>query len=120
MWKQKAAGGVIDLAYSPDGGTLFTVDTGGNLTTWDVATRKSRRPAGDLRYNSDARLTPLADGRLVVTADPLDYEPVFAVWDVREGQEVTEHRPPEPLFWLGGVIRSDSRIFIPHEQNEIV
>jgi WD40 repeat protein len=74
MWIQKVpGGGVTALAYSTDGGTLFTHDSGSWVMAWDVAAHTGRR-----LYRADRwifhGLRPLADGRLVIHNIPL------AVW----------------------------------------
>jgi WD40 repeat protein len=44
MWIQKVpGGGVLALAYSPDGKTLYTKDGGGWVSAWDTATQTGRR-----------------------------------------------------------------------------
>jgi WD40 repeat protein len=44
MWIQKVpGGGVLALAYSPDGRTLYTKDGGGWVSKWDVQTRTGTR-----------------------------------------------------------------------------
>jgi WD40 repeat protein len=54
MWIQKVSGGgVLALAYSPDGRMLFTKDGGGNVSKWDTQSRtggRVMRPGGNHRY----------------------------------------------------------------------
>ncbi len=112
MWVQKVpGGGVAHLAFSPGGETLYTLDTGGWLTAWDLASRGSRRlsriESQDGWFSS--RIYALADGETVVTRmDVVGYweatlnqdgtiaEPpvVFTLWDVTTGQVLTRLNPP--------------------------
>src|SRR5262245_23499692 len=69
MWIQKVpGGGVSHLAYSPDGRLLYTLDNGGWLTAWDVATHAGLRIAHGQwsRAFFPRGLYPLADGRLLI------------------------------------------------------
>jgi WD40 repeat protein len=68
MWIQKLRGGVQHLAYSLDGRFLYTLDTGGVLTIWDVATHTGMPTATAMycRGNYPRGLHPLADGRILI------------------------------------------------------
>ena len=71
MWIQKVpGGGVTALAYSTDGGTLYTCDAGSWVTAWDVAARTGRRLHRADRWIFHG-LRPLADGRLIIHNIPL-------------------------------------------------
>lgn len=108
MWIQKVGGGGIRaMAYSPDGATLYTVDTSGWLTAWDVASRTGRRIVSDRRLAfTSRRLYALADGkRLALDAR----EPTL--WDVDTKRALTGTEPAQRLEWEPTVVRPDGRMF---------
>jgi hypothetical protein len=83
MWIQSVAGGGVEqLAYAPDGRTLYTRDTSGWITAWDIAARTKKRlfqlaPDKPERYNVGGMFTADAGRYLVVQV--IDYA---RVWDV--------------------------------------
>jgi WD40 repeat protein len=91
MWFGSVTKGVVlDLAYAPDGRTLFTLDGGGRVAAWDLATRKAT-PLFNVWPNSFGqecrpRLAVSPDGRYVLSTD----EEMIAVWDL----EADQHRQP--------------------------
>jgi WD40 repeat protein len=94
MWVQKlGGGGVIGLAYSPDGGTLYTTDGGGWLTAWDVAARAGKRlfrVRPNERYYARAIL--MCGGRYAVIPVP----GTARVWDTAAGELLPD--PPPGLY----------------------
>jgi WD40 repeat protein len=83
MWIQKVpGGGVIGLAYSPDGRTLYTADRGCGYTAWDTTTRKGRQVFYILGLHG--RIALAAAGRYFLVKD---YRGVF-IWDLVAGAKV--------------------------------
>jgi len=72
VWLQKLNQCVSALAYSSDSKTLYSLDYGGRLRSWDIATRKGRvlEHSGAVQdpepYGRSLRV--LADGRVLVFA----------------------------------------------------
>ncbi|MCI0702014.1 MAG: WD40 repeat domain-containing protein [Planctomycetia bacterium] len=70
MWIQKLNMSVTGLAYSPNGKTLYSLDLGGRLRSWDIASRKGRvlEHSGAVQDPEPygRSLCALADGELVV------------------------------------------------------
>lgn len=81
MWLQKVRGGVDAMAFSPDGRHLYTADSGGWVTEWDVAARTGRR-LFSVERGSQWGMFCAAGGRFLVTRS---YDPV--VWDRLAGAE---------------------------------
>ncbi len=87
MWIGSVKKGVVlDLAYSPDARTLFTLDSGGQVTRWDLATRKATAlfqvdPDAFLE-ECPACLAVSPDGRFLLATD----EEQIAVWDLSAGE----------------------------------
>jgi WD40 repeat protein len=108
MWVQKVpGGGVRSATYSPDGATLYTLDTSGWITSWDVASRTGRKLVyrSNLAYVSRTiRVTP--DGqRLVALARPL------SVWDIAAAQLLTGGDPVHQFEWFPTDLSADGRMF---------
>lgn len=86
MWVQKVpGGGVVALAFAPDGQTLYTADRAGWVTAWDPLTHDGRRLfqlAPDDR-GSGVRLYALPDGALFTYAAATESG---VVWS-RDGRE---------------------------------
>src|SRR5215468_4799895 len=95
MWIQKVAGGgVRALTYSPDGATLYTIDTSGRITAWDVAARTGQKIAQDNRLSyTSCRLYALADGKRLTT----------------DGRQRTVWSVPEKRALSGTDVRSTGR-----------
>lgn len=101
MWIQKVpGGGVVRLAYAPDGGTLYTLDAGGCVTAWDVAARRPHRLGRTAQrpLSLHAHLCTTADGRLLVSRAG-----DFRVWEVASGAE----RP-----WSGPAVSGTSYVHV--------
>jgi WD40 repeat protein len=99
MWQQNlATGGVESIAYAPDGRTLYTFDSSGRITAWDLATHKhtilfQSRPARS--WMPWMHLTP--GGRyFVLSVDTKGY----VVWDREIGRD---HRCRLPRSGWGGI-----------------
>jgi len=108
MWIQKVpGGGVTELAYSPDGRTLYTLDTGGTLTAWDVSSRTGHKLFRDLRlkYNY-SHIHLFADGKRLITRHN-----AVRAWDLVTNQELTTSAPLETFSWWTCCVRADGRVF---------
>jgi WD40 repeat protein len=91
MWVGSVKKGpVLDLAYAPDGRSLFSLDGGGQVTRWDLATRTATPLFTVEQYaypeECPARLAVSPDGRFLLATD----DERIAVWDLTAGQP----RPP--------------------------
>lgn len=88
-------GGVEGLAYSSDGRTLYTLDTGGRVTAWGVATHKGEQRF-QLRPNErDAAGMQVAGGGRYFVFQP---NRKLVVWDSETGEA---RRPRLPAGWGG-------------------
>jgi WD40 repeat protein len=105
MWVQKVpGGGVADLAYSPGGETLYTLDNGGWLTAWDLISRGNRRLAHvEFPTGCPLQIAAMADGRTVATRGA-----VITFWDARTGRELGRLALP----WQNHAqVRPDGRVY---------
>src|SRR5262249_53996333 len=108
MWFDSVKkGAVLDLAYAPDGRTLFTLDGGGEVAGWDLATHTAtalfRVDAGAFSEECRPRLAVSPDGRYLLATD----EERIAVWDLPAGQarepiDCNDGSIPSPCFVSGG------------------
>src|SRR5262249_8993121 len=66
---------VVALAFAPDGGTLACADSAGNVTLWDLTSRKERSLGGVTQaLYLPCRLAYSPDGRLLAaTGVPSDW-----------------------------------------------
>jgi WD40 repeat protein len=115
MWVQKVSGGgVMAVAYAPDGGTLYTYDRSGWVTAWDTAARRGRRlpvNCGGASYWHVPTLSVLADGRLLTVAGAI------VTWDTTTGKERSRVERPELLLaqqWRNRVYPG-GRIYSVHQ-----
>src|SRR4051794_33404345 len=104
MWIQNVPGGDVNaVAFSPDGGTLYTQDGGRWYTAWDPATHAGRRL---FRYsecgNHFPRMFTSPDGRFLVsnTSPPL-------VWNL---ESETLHAKVPPGYAYAGVSMGVGRV----------
>jgi WD40 repeat protein len=84
MWIQKVTGGGVEgLAYSPDGGTLYTADRSGRITAWNTATREGRClvKLDEIERCNSIHLAVLADRSLLINGLH------WIVWDPEKGVE---------------------------------
>jgi RNA polymerase sigma factor (sigma-70 family) len=72
-----------DLARSPDGRLLATMDLGGAFGIWDATSRKLLRSFPGLRGQCNIAFSP--DGQWLTAGD---YSGAVGLWDVRSGQQV--------------------------------
>jgi RNA polymerase sigma factor (sigma-70 family) len=72
-----------DLARSPDGRLLATIDLGGAFSVWDAATHKLLRSFPGLRGQCNIAFSQ--DGQWLTAGD---YNGAVGLWDVRSGQQV--------------------------------
>jgi hypothetical protein len=84
-------GGIVSLAFSPDGQTVATLCQGDkSAKLWDVATGKCRRtlrrPASEKHSGEPQKLTFANDGSLLLVGTA---EMIY-LWDPQEGREVAE------------------------------
>ena len=87
-------GGVTGLAYSPDGRTVYTLDAGGWVTAWDVASRAGKR-LFQLRPNerySGRQLLTVGERYLVIPVTN-----TARVWDAVAGGLLPD-MPPNLCF----------------------
>lgn len=90
MWVQRVPGGGVNhIAFSLDGRFLYTLDTGGGLTVWDVASHQGRKANVEHLRRKVARqgIYPLPDGRLLIRTDR------FSILDP-DGNVTTHPAPP--------------------------
>jgi WD40 repeat protein len=95
MWVRRVSGGVGGVAYSPDGGTLYTADRGGAVTAWDLTTHEVKhRFWMDWidRANVEA-LFVVGDGRYLVA----DTRYRSLAWDLHEAKRLPDLA--EPCGW---------------------
>jgi WD40 repeat protein len=95
VWIQNVAGGGVNaVAYSPDGSTLYTQDSGRWYTAWDVSTHVGRRlfQYPERCTNHFPRMFTSPDGRYLVsnTSPPL-------IWDLVE-QKLHDEVPAKYAF----------------------
>ena len=77
----------VDMV-SPDGTTAVSVDVGGQLIVWDLASGKERgRLSG---YDERHGLLALSPGGKRLAFATKDREPVVQVWDVATGKQLTQ------------------------------
>jgi hypothetical protein len=72
-----------DLARSPDGRLLATIDLAGAFGIWDATSRKLLRSFPGLRGQCNIAFSP--DGQWLTAGD---YSGAVGLWDVRSGQQV--------------------------------
>jgi WD40 repeat protein len=72
-----------DLARSPDGRLLATIDLGGAFSVWDATTHKLLRSFPGLRGQCNIAFSP--DGQWLTAGD---YSGAVGLWDVQSGQQV--------------------------------
>jgi WD40 repeat protein len=77
------ARGVRQVAFSPDGSRLASVDWTGALKLWDVKAKKEQRT---IRLADFADLAFSPDGTRLATADRFDRR--VSVWDTRTGEKL--------------------------------
>jgi WD40 repeat protein len=101
------AKGVVDLAYGPDGETLFALAGSGAVSRWDLASRTEthlfRVDASLFGADCRPRLALSPDGRHLLATD---YEQI-AVWDLAAGESRTpvdchDGSITYPCFLAGG------------------
>lgn len=115
MWVQKVPGGGIrHIAYSHDGGLLYTLDGGGWLTAWDARRRTPNRLG---RFPHDPKpfyygVHPLVDGRLILRTHD------FALLDADGKVVVRADLTPGRLGYEQ--IRPDGRIYYQPKENRVV
>ncbi|MCE9561921.1 MAG: WD40 repeat domain-containing protein [Planctomycetes bacterium] len=105
MWIQKTRCGVAHIAFSLDGRFLYTLDTGGGLTVWDVATHSGLRipTEGFLLGNYPYGIHPLPDGRLLIRTT------VFTLLD-KSGELILSSNPSGLNPRAFAQIRNDGQI----------
>jgi WD40 repeat protein len=86
--RDKWAGAVSALAFSPDGATLACAEWDGPVYLWDVAARKARRKIDPSEGQADA-LAFSPDGRTLAFAG----RQKVRRWDVSAGKEILDPDP---------------------------
>lgn len=111
MWVQKVpGGGVVALAFAPDGRTLYTLDSAGWLTAWDTASRAGKRLPTNRRDPNwySPKLSALSDGRLLAV------QGAIAVWDHETGAEVSRIEPSDVHLHIWARVFPGGRVFAPN------
>jgi WD40 repeat protein len=109
MWIQKVpGGGVTQIAYAPDGKTIYTADRGAKLTAWDVATHARRWAiaVNPLVFFAIKSLSALAAGRVVATS----YSGI-SVWDASDGRELLSANPENIAAGARHLVTPDGRVY---------
>jgi hypothetical protein len=104
---QKVPGGAVThLAYSPDGRTLYTLDSGGWLSAWDTATFAGGRIAHGpwAKANFPRGLYALSDGRLLIRTEE------FTLLD-SAGTILGRSAPPKLSQHSDAQVRPDGRVY---------
>jgi WD40 repeat protein len=120
MWVQKVSGGgVLALAYSPDGRTLYTKDGGGNVSRWDTQTRtggRTMRPGPRHRFYGGFGLAD--HGKYVVAVNDTIFVQNTATSEVR----TLDAKLLTPYSYPSYVVQADPfapRLLILHEDGAI-
>jgi WD40 repeat protein len=114
MWHQKVAGGgVAHVAYEPTGRTLYTLDRGGQLIAWDIAThmgRKLTRVSFSV-LGFPTGIYPLASGGRIVVAG----RKAVLGWDTINDRQLLWYDRP-PCYYFDQVrVTGEGRICFPNE-----
>jgi WD40 repeat protein len=117
MWIQKVPGGGVEhIAYATDSGRIYTLDSGGDLTAWDIATRTGRRlERMPSCYYPVQGLHPLSDGRIVRLERPRlkrsTTKHAVTVLDATDGRDTGGLEWPTAHHTSAAHVTPDGRLF---------